>query len=153
MSNYYLTTPIYYVNDHPHIGHIYTTLVADTIARYRRLVGDRVYFLTGTDEHGQKIERAAAERKIEPIALADEVVARYHSLWAQLGVSHDDFIRTTEPRHGRGVEALVRRIAASDDFYVSRHEGLYCTGSAAPAAALSRCSRARSPCSTAPRAG
>ncbi len=127
MKNYYLTTPIYYVNDHPHIGHIYTTLVADTIARYRRLAGDRVYFLTGTDEHGQKIERAAAERGVEPITLADEVVARYHSLWRQLGVSHDDFIRTTEKRHGRGVAALVRRIAGADDFYVSRHEGLYCT--------------------------
>ncbi len=127
MSNYYLTTPIYYVNDHPHIGHIYTTLVADTIARYRRLAGDRVYFLTGTDEHGQKIERAAAERGVEPIELADEVVSRYHTLWRQLGVTHDDFIRTTEPRHARGVEAIVRRIAAADDFYVSRHEGLYCT--------------------------
>ncbi len=127
MKNYYLTTPIYYVNDHPHIGHIYTTLVADTIARYRRLAGDRVYFLTGTDEHGQKIERAAAERGVEPIALADEVVARYHTLWRQLGVTHDDFIRTTEPRHARGVEAVVRRIADADDFYVSRHEGLYCT--------------------------
>ena len=128
MSNYYLTTPIYYVNDHPHIGHIYTTLVADTIARYRRLAGDSVYFLTGSDEHGQKIERAAAERAVEPIALADEVVARYHTLWTQLGVSHDDFIRTTEPRHARGVEAVINRIARADDFYVSRHEGWYCTG-------------------------
>ncbi|MEM7354056.1 MAG: methionine--tRNA ligase [Acidobacteriota bacterium] len=128
MSRYYLTTPIYYVNDHPHIGHIYTTLVADTIARYRRLRGDEVYFLTGTDEHGQKIERAAEDRGIEPIALADEVVARYHQLWKQLGISHDDFIRTTEPRHIRGVESLVERIARSDDFYVARHEGWYCTG-------------------------
>ena len=128
MNHTYLTTPIYYVNDHPHVGHIYTTLVADTVARYRRLAGDRVYFLTGTDEHGQKIERAAAERGVQPIELADEVVARYHTLWAQLGVSHDDFIRTTEPRHARGVEAVVRRIAAADDFYVSQHEGYYCTG-------------------------
>ena len=127
MSDYYVTTPIYYVNDHPHIGHIYTTLVADTIARYRRLAGDRVYFLTGTDEHGQKIERAAAERGVEPIALADEVVARYHTLWRQLGVTHDDFIRTTEARHARGVEAIIGRIAAAGDFYVSQHEGLYCT--------------------------
>ena len=127
MSHYYVTTPIYYVNDHPHIGHIYTTLVADTIARYRRLAGDRVYFLTGTDEHGQKIERAAGERGVEPIQLADEVVSRYHQLWRQLGVSHDDFIRTTEPRHGRGVEAVIRRIADAGDLYVSRHEGLYCT--------------------------
>ncbi len=126
MSQYYVTTPIYYVNDHPHIGHIYTTLVADTIARYRRLCGDEVYFLTGTDEHGQKIERAAAQRGITPLALADEVVSRYHTLWRQLDLSHDDFIRTTEPRHARGVEAIVRRIAAAGDFYVSQHEGWYC---------------------------
>ncbi len=126
MSRYYLTTPIYYVNDHPHVGHIYTTIVADTIARYRRLCGDEVYFLTGTDEHGQKIERAAADRGIEPIKLADEVVTRYHGLWDQLGISHDDFIRTSEPRHIAGVEAIIERIAKSDDFYVARHEGWYC---------------------------
>ncbi len=128
MSRYYVTTPIYYVNDHPHVGHIYTTIVADTIARYRRLCGDEVYFLTGTDEHGQKIERAAAERGVEPIALSDEVVSRYHKLWDQLGISHDDFIRTSEPRHIRGVEAIIERIAKSDDFYVAKHEGWYCAG-------------------------
>ena len=127
MSHYYLTTPIYYVNDHPHIGHIYTTLVADTIARYRRLCGDRVYFLTGTDEHGQKIERAAEERGIEPLALADEVVSRYHRLWAELDLSHDDFIRTSEERHKVGVREMIRRIAANDDFYLSQHEGWYCS--------------------------
>ncbi len=128
MSQYYLTTPIYYVNDHPHIGHIYTTVVADTLARYRRLCGDDVYFLTGTDEHGQKIERAAAERGVQPIELADEVVARYHRLWQQMGMSHDDFIRTTQPRHIRGVEEIVARMAKSDDFYVAQHEGWYCAG-------------------------
>ena len=128
MSHYYLTTPIYYVNDHPHIGHIYTTVVADTIARYRRLCGDDVYFLTGTDEHGQKIERAAADRGVEPIKLADEVVERCERLWDLMAISHDDFIRTTEARHIRGVEAIVSRIAESDDFYVARHEGWYCAG-------------------------
>jgi methionyl-tRNA synthetase len=128
MSQYYVTTPIYYVNDLPHIGHIYTTVVADTIARYRRLRGDRVYFLTGTDEHGQKIETAARERGVEPLALADQVVSRYHHLWRELAISHDDFIRTTEERHVRGVETIMARIAAAGDFYVSRHEGLYCTG-------------------------
>ncbi|MCP4660165.1 MAG: class I tRNA ligase family protein, partial [bacterium] len=127
MSQYYVTTPIYYVNDLPHIGHIFTTVVADTIARYRRLCGDRVYFLTGTDEHGQKIETAAGERGLEPLALADQVVSRYHVLWRQLAISHDDFIRTTEARHVRGVEAVIGRIAQAGDFYVSRHEGLYCT--------------------------
>ncbi|MEM8997438.1 MAG: class I tRNA ligase family protein, partial [Acidobacteriota bacterium] len=81
MTKTYLTTPIYYVNDLPHIGHIYSTLVVDTVARYRRLMGDDVYFLTGTDEHGQKIERAAAEQGIRPIELAARVVARSHELW------------------------------------------------------------------------
>ena len=101
MNSLYLTTPIYYVNDLPHIGHIYTTLVADTVARYQRLCGRPVRFVTGTDEHGQKIERAARDAGVEPIALADRVVARYHQLWEQLGITHDDFIRTSERRHER----------------------------------------------------
>ena len=126
MSKYYITTPIYYVNDLPHIGHIYTTLVADTVARYRRLEGDDVYFLTGTDEHGQKIEKTAAEQGVEPIALANRVVERYHQLWKQLEITHDDFIRTTEPRHRAGVEKIVARIAEKGDLYVDRHEGFYC---------------------------
>ncbi len=104
MPPYYLTTPIYYVNDLPHIGHIFTTIVADTLARYRRMSGDDVRFLTGTDEHGQNIERAAAREGVTPLQLADRVVARYHQLWKTLGISHDDFIRTTEERHRRGVE-------------------------------------------------
>lgn len=127
MSRFYITTPIYYVNDHPHIGHIYTTLVADTIARYRRLKDEQVYFLTGTDEHGQNIERAAQKRGILPIELADEVVSRYHSLWQSYGISHDDFIRTTEERHHKGVFEMVRRIEANGDFYSSHHEGWYCS--------------------------
>ncbi len=126
MSKTYITTPIYYVNDLPHIGHIYSTLVADTVARYRRLEGDDVYFLTGTDEHGQKIQKTAAEQGIEPIALADRVVERYHQLWQQLEMTHDDFIRTTEPRHWAGVEKIVARIAEKGDLYVDRHEGFYC---------------------------
>lgn len=127
MSRFYITTPIYYVNDHPHIGHIYTTLVADAISRYRRRKGEEVYFLTGTDEHGQNIERAAQKRGIRPIELADEVVARYHSLWKDFGISHDDFIRTTEERHHAGVFEMVRRIEANGDFYTSHHEGWYCS--------------------------
>ncbi|MEM8963396.1 MAG: methionine--tRNA ligase [Acidobacteriota bacterium] len=126
MSTFYVTTPIYYVNSLPHIGHIYSTLLADTLARWHRMGGERTYFLTGTDEHGQKIERAAAAEGIAPIALADRVVARYHELWRELGVSHDDFIRTTEPRHRAGVEKIVASIAASGDFYLARHEGWYC---------------------------
>ena len=127
MSRFYVTTPIYYVNDHPHIGHIYTTLVADTVARYRRFCGDRVYFLTGTDEHGQNIERAAAQRGVRPLKLADEVVSRYHRLWRQLDVTHDDFIRTSEERHKAGVREIIGRIARRDDFYLDHHEGWYCS--------------------------
>ncbi|HVR98988.1 MAG TPA: methionine--tRNA ligase [Thermoanaerobaculia bacterium] len=126
MSTFYVTTPIYYVNDLPHIGHIYTTVVADTLARYRRLVGDDVYFLTGTDEHGQKIERAARKEGIEPLALADRVVARYHELRGRLGFSYDDFIRTTEKRHHQGVVELIRRFDAAGDLYTATHEGWYC---------------------------
>ncbi len=126
MSSYFISTPIYYVNDLPHIGHIYTTVVADTVARYRRLCGDSVFFLTGTDEHGQKILRAAAEKGIEPLALADRVVAGYHELWKTLEISHDDFIRTTEERHRQTVEAVIERIAGAGDFYTGRHEGWYC---------------------------
>ena len=110
MSQYYVTTPIYYVNDVPHVGHIYTTVVADTLARYHRMAGSEVYFLTGTDEHGQKIERAAREQSLEPLELADRVVAVYHQLWEQLGMTHDDFVRTTEPRHRRAVEEIIRRL-------------------------------------------
>ncbi len=128
MGTYYVTTPIYYVNDLPHIGHIFTTVVADTLARYRRLVGDDVRFLTGTDEHGQKIERAAKKAGVEPIELADRVVARYHQLWTTLGISHDDFIRTTEARHERAVPELLRRMLAAGDIYAANHEGWYCTG-------------------------
>jgi methionyl-tRNA synthetase len=126
MSSFYVTTPIYYVNDLPHIGHVYSTVVCDVIARYRRLVGERTYFLTGTDEHGQKIERAAAERGVAPIELADRVVHRYHELWRELAISHDDFIRTTEERHQAGVREMVARMRAAGDLYVDRHEGSYC---------------------------
>ena len=128
MRSSYVTTPIYYVNDLPHIGHIYTTVVADTVARYWRMRGDRVRFLTGTDEHGQKIEEAAQARGMAPIELADRVVSRYHELWSELGISHDDFVRTTEARHRRAVEGVVERIDASGDLYVDTHEGWYCVG-------------------------
>ena len=125
---FYLTTPIYYVNDEPHIGHTYTTVVADAVARYRRATGWDVRFLTGTDEHGQKIERAAAKLGIEPIALADRVVSRYRELWAQLAISYDDFIRTTEPRHREGVDRLIERMTESGDVYLGAYDGMYCAG-------------------------
>ncbi|HZI95174.1 MAG TPA: methionine--tRNA ligase, partial [Patescibacteria group bacterium] len=125
---FYLTTPIYYVNDVPHIGHTYTTVVADVIARYRRMTGRKVYFLTGTDEHGQKIERAALKQGISPKELADRVVARYHDLWARLGITNDDFIRTTEERHRRGVARIFQRVIERGDVYLDAYEGMYCTG-------------------------
>ena len=123
----YLTTPIYYVNDAPHIGHTYTTVVTDVLARFHRMRGRDVRFLTGSDEHGQKIERAAAARGLQPLALADEMVERYRALWSALGISHDDFIRTTEPRHRKGVEALYAKIAAGGDIYKDQYAGWYCT--------------------------
>jgi len=124
---FYLTTPIYYVNDQPHIGHTYTTVVADVIARFRRMSGQDVRFLTGTDEHGQKIERAAQARGLQPRQLADQVVERFQALWKRLGISNDDFIRTTEDRHRRGVVKLYEKIKARGDIYKDSYKGWYCT--------------------------
>ncbi|HEX6203358.1 MAG TPA: class I tRNA ligase family protein, partial [Thermoanaerobaculia bacterium] len=126
MSTSYVTTPIYYVNDLPHIGHIYTTVVGDVVARHRRLAGRDTRFLTGTDEHGQNIERAAREQGLAPIELANKVVHRYHQLWEELAMSHDDFVRTTEARHRPAVEEMIRRIDAAGDLYTAAHEGWYC---------------------------
>jgi len=129
MSRFYVTTPIYYVNDAPHIGHAYTTVVADVLARFHRMLGDEVYFLTGTDEHGQKIEDSASARGLAPQALADQVVERYHALWKRFGMTHDDFIRTTEERHKRGVYRIFEKIdAGGKDVYKGRYEGWYCKG-------------------------
>jgi len=129
MAKFYISTAIHYVNDLPHIGHIYENVVADVIARFHRMTGDDVFFLTGTDEHGQKIERSAAKEGIKPIELADRVVANHHMLWKKLGISHDDFIRTTEERHKNGVYELIRRIQEKnpDDLYVGEHSGWYCS--------------------------
>ncbi|HSO22097.1 MAG TPA: methionine--tRNA ligase, partial [Chondromyces sp.] len=124
-ERFYITTPIYYVNDMPHIGHIYTTVLADVFARYKRLCGAEVRFLTGTDEHGQKIEKAARDQGIEPIQLADRVVARYHGLWKTMAISNDDFIRTTEARHQRAVAEIIGRIKAAGDIYEGEYEGWY----------------------------
>src|SRR3990167_2805165 len=95
----YITTPIYYVNDVPHIGHAYTTVAADILARYYRMCGHDVLFLTGTDEHGQKVQEAAAKQGKSPETYVSEVVVRFKELWKALNISNDDFIRTTEPRH------------------------------------------------------
>jgi methionyl-tRNA synthetase len=128
MPKFYLTTAIHYVNDDPHIGHMYENIVADVIARHRRRMGDDVRFLTGTDEHGQKIERSAAKEGVLPIELADRVVSTHHELWKKLNISHDDFIRTTESRHRIGVLELIKRIQERnpDDIYLGEHSGWYC---------------------------
>ena len=128
MDKFYITTPIYYVNDVPHIGHAYTTIAADALARYHRARGSSVRFLTGTDEHGQKIERAAAERGLAPKELADAVVRGFEQTWVNLGITNDDFIRTTEPRHKEVVQQMWQRMADAGDIYLGHYEGLYCVG-------------------------
>ncbi len=124
--SFYITTPIYYVNDVPHLGHAYTTIAADALARYHRARERDTYFLTGTDEHGQKIEEAATARGKTPQALADDVVERFRDTWRVLAVSEDDFIRTTEARHKRVVADMWNRLEAAGDIYLGRYDGWYC---------------------------
>ena len=127
MSRFYLTTPIYYVNAEPHLGHAYTTVVADAIVRTRRLLGDDVFFLTGTDEHGQKVERAAKAKDMTPQAFTDEISKSFKHLFKHLNISNDDFIRTTEPRHIKAAQALWRRVQERGFLYKAQYEGWYCT--------------------------
>lgn len=126
-KSFYITTPIYYPSDKLHIGHAYCTTIADSIARYRRLAGYDVLFLTGSDEHGQKIQRKAAEQGVTPIQYVDKIVAGFQNLWKLLNISNDDFIRTTEERHHKVVQAIFKRIYEQGDIYKSNYEGLYCT--------------------------
>ncbi len=125
---FYLTTPIYYINGPPHLGHAYSTIVADTMARYRRLAGDDVYFLTGTDEHGDKIAQAAAKAGIAPQALADRNSKAFRDEWDALGIKPDDFIRTTEPRHKRVVQAILQGLFDKGEIYFGKYGGQYCFG-------------------------
>ncbi|MHC4981692.1 MAG: methionine--tRNA ligase [Planctomycetota bacterium] len=125
---YYVTTPIYYVNDVPHIGHSYTTIAADVLARYFRAEGRDVHFLTGTDEHGIKIVKAAAEKGMTPGELADKVVVYFQELWRELNISNDDFIRTSEPRHEKRVQKLVSRLVERGEIYLDKYEGWYDEG-------------------------
>ena len=108
MSNFYVTTPIYYVNDKPHIGHSYTTILGDILARYHRAMGDDTFFLTGTDEHGQKVQKAAETRNLTPQEHCDDTVKRFQELWERLGISNDDFVRTTQERHKKVVRAILQ---------------------------------------------
>jgi methionyl-tRNA synthetase len=123
---FYLTTPIYYVNDVPHLGHAYTTVAADFIARFRRLQGRTVHFLTGTDEHGQKLLRTAEAKGLEPKEWLDQIVPRWTDVWKALDISYDDFIRTTEARHEGPVQQFVQALHDRGEVYLGRYEGLYC---------------------------
>ncbi|HZD59925.1 MAG TPA: methionine--tRNA ligase [Anaerolineae bacterium] len=125
-KGFYVTTPIYYVNDVPHIGHGYSTITADTIARYKRLTGATVFFLTGTDEHGQKVEKAARDRGLSPQEHTDLMVGPWKELWKRLNISYDDFIRTTQERHVKVVQSIFQKLYDQGDIYKGFYEGWYC---------------------------
>jgi len=125
-KKFYLTTPIYYINDVPHIGHAYTTIMADVIKRYKKLMGYDVFFLTGTDEHGQKIEQSATQKGITPQALADKMVAHFKALWKTLNIDYDRFIRTTDGYHVEGVKKIFKKVLEKGDIYPGNYEGHYC---------------------------
>ncbi len=125
-AKFYVTTPIYYVNDKPHIGHAYTTIVADVLSRYHRLLGVPTYFLTGTDEHGQKVQKAAEAGGITPKEHADRMVVRFQELWKKLKITNDDYIRTTEERHKRIVQAILQDLYDRGEIYRAEYDGWYC---------------------------
>jgi len=125
---FYITTPIYYVNAQPHLGHVYTTVVADVLARYNKLKGSKVFFLTGTDEHGDKIMETATKMGTIPDKLADENSARFRALWPEISVENDRFIRTTEPDHKKTVQAILQKVYDSGDIYFGEYGGHYCVG-------------------------
>ena len=128
MGKFYITTPIYYVNDEPHIGHAYTTILADVLARYHQEAGDQVFFLTGTDEHGQKVYQAAQERGVDPKKHCDETVVRFKDLWKRLHINYNHFIRTTDPEHKEIVQEILRSIHDKGDIYFDEYSGYYCVG-------------------------
>ena len=146
-GKFYITTPIYYVNARPHIGHTYTTVVCDAIARRQRMMGMDTFFLTGTDEHGQKIERSAAAAGCSPKEFADKVSGEFRGLWDRMKITYDDFIRTTEPRHMRGVQALFTRLQERGFIYKGSYSGQYCVydelyvDAAGPGAPCPECGR------------
>src|ERR1035437_8092330 len=127
-NKFYLTTPIYYVNARPHIGHAYSTIAADVIARRHRLLGDDTFFLTGTDEHGQKVQRSAEKAGVPPQQFTDEVSATFQNLWKRMGITNDDYIRTTDARHKRGVQKLWRHLDERGAIYLSTYTGQYSVG-------------------------
>lgn len=126
MKNFYITTPIYYVNGDPHIGTAYTTIAADVMARYRKSMGDNVYFLTGTDEHGQKVEQAAKDRGLTPQEWVDSMEVRFREMWSLLDIEYTDYIRTTEERHKKAVAKILKTVNEKGDIYKGDYEGKYC---------------------------
>lgn len=127
-DNFYVTTPIYYVNDKPHIGHAYTTILADVLARYYRSLDVPTFFLTGTDEHGQKVQKAAAIREMDPQAHCDETVVRFQELWRKLGITNDKFIRTTDEDHKSVVKEVLQELYDRGEIYKAEYSGWYCVG-------------------------
>jgi len=127
-SRFYITTPIYYVNSHPHIGHAYTTLVTDVLTRFHKLFGEDTHFLTGTDEHGQKIEESATQAGISPQKFVDQISLEFKNLWDHLHVEYDQFIRTTDSEHKKYVQKILQQIYDQGEIYLKEYEGLYCVG-------------------------
>src|SRR5437868_2916699 len=127
-NTYYVTTPIYYPNGDPHLGSVYTTVICDVLARYHRLLGEEKYFLTGTDEHGTKMAKAAAAENSTPQALADKYSKVFADLWEELEITNDDFIRTSEARHKQAVQKIVQKMLATGDIYLGSYEGWYDEG-------------------------
>ena len=124
-KHFYITTPIYYVNDKPHIGHAYTTILADVLSRYNRQSQEDTFFLTGLDEHGQKVQEAANKLGVDPRKHCDAIAPRFTALWEKLHISNDDFIRTTEERHKKVVKEILQIVMDNGDIYEAEYEGLY----------------------------
>ena len=124
-DKYYITTPIYYVNDKPHIGHAYTTILADVLSNYNKIIGNQTYFLTGTDEHGQKIQRAAENNNKDPLEFCNEISKTFKELSKTLNLSNNDFIRTTEERHYKSVQHLWNILEKKGEIYLSNYSGWY----------------------------
>ena len=126
-KTYYITTPIYYPSGNWHIGHCYTTVICDALARFHKMLGEEVFFLTGTDEHGQKIEKAAKERGITPLEFIDPLVSQLKDMWKLLDIGYDRFIRTTDGDHAAAVQKIYEQLYKSGDIYKAEYEGYYCT--------------------------
>ena len=127
-KKFYITTPIYYVNDKPHIGHTCTTVAVDIVARYQKLLGKKVFFLTGTDEHGAKVAEAAEKANLSPKRFCDKISLIFKNIWPRLNIQYDYFVRTTNPKHEKIVQEVIEKIYKKGDIYKAKYEGLYCVG-------------------------